>query len=201
MKVQDHILQVQLFLRDSYEADPFVALTEQYGIKVRKYPEDNIVLLDYDQIESPKTHPIVIECRSLILAMDTLEVVSRKFDRFFNLGEAPELYQDFDFDSAVVMEKADGSLIGVYFNPHTSRWEVSTRGMAKAEGEHMFGGTFRDKVLAAFGFAGDGGDACLRFSADFPESISTRNILDFDRGSYLLVCCGRQLFFPVISGK
>ena len=46
-----------------------------------------------------------------------------------------------------------------------------------------------------------GGDACLRFSADFPESISTRNILDFDRGSYLLVCCGRQLFFPVISGK
>lgn len=152
MKVQDHILQVQLFLRDSYEADPFVALTEQYGIKVRKYPEDNLVLLDYDQIESPKTHPIVIECRSLILAMDTLEVVSRKFDRFFNLGESPELYQDFDFDSAVVMEKADGSLIGVYFNPHTSRWEVSTRGMAKAEGEHMFGGTFRDKVLAAFGF-------------------------------------------------
>jgi len=44
------------------------------------------------------------------------------------------------------------SLIGVYFNPHTSRWEISTRGMAKAEGEHMFGGTFREKVLAAFGF-------------------------------------------------
>ena len=150
--MQDHILQVQLFLRDSYEADPFVALTEQYGIKVRKYPEDNLVLLDYDQIESPKTHQIVVECRSLILAMDTLEVVSRKFDRFFNLGEAPELYQDFDFDRAVVLEKADGSLIGVYFNPHTSRWEISTRGMAKAEGEHMFGGTFREKVLAAFGF-------------------------------------------------
>jgi len=106
----NQILQVQLFLRDSYEADPFVALTEQYGIKVRKYPEDNLVLLDYDQIESPKTHPIVVECRSLILAMDTLEVVSRKFDRFFNLGEAPELYQDFDFDRAVVMEKADGCL-------------------------------------------------------------------------------------------
>lgn len=150
--MQDHILQVQLFLRDSYEVDPFVALTEQYGIKVRKYPEDNLVLLDYDQIESPKTHPIVVECRSLILAMDTLEVVSRKFDRFFNLGEAPDLYQDFDFAKAVVMEKADGSLIGVYFNPSTSRWEISTRGMAKAEGEHMFGGTFRDKVLAAFGF-------------------------------------------------
>ena len=150
--MQDHILQVQLFLRDSYEADPFVALTEQYGIKVRKYPEDNLVLLDYDQIESPKTHQIVVECRSLILALDTLEVVSRKFDRFFNLGEAPEFHQDFDFDRAVVLEKADGSLIGVYFNPHTSRWEISTRGMAKAEGEHMFGGTFREKVLAAFGF-------------------------------------------------
>lgn len=146
------MLNVQAFLTKSEDADPFASLAAQYGIKVRKYPEDNIVLLDYDQIESPKTHPIVVECRSLILALDTLEVVSRKFDRFFNLGEAPELHQDFDFDRAVVLEKADGSLIGVYFNPHTSRWEISTRGMAKAEGEHMFGGTFREKVLAAFGF-------------------------------------------------
>ena len=50
------------------------------------------------------------------------------------------------------MEKADGSLIGVYYNPKTDRWEISTRGMAKAEGEHLFGGTWRQKVQEAFGF-------------------------------------------------
>ena len=82
-------LEVQKFLDDEYE-DGLDRLTELFGIKVRRYPEDNLVLLDYNQIDSPKTHPIVIECRSLILALDTLEVVSRKFDRFFNLGEAPD---------------------------------------------------------------------------------------------------------------
>ena len=75
------------------------------------------------------------------------------------------------------------------------------QGMLMIRGSELHVSRLRGNVLAAFGFAGDGGDACLRFSADFPKSISTRNILDFDRGSYLLVCCGRQLFFPVISGK
>lgn len=146
-------LEVQNYLRTFYSLEEGLAqLKETYGIKSRVYLEDKIVLLDYDQIESPKTHPITIECRSLILSTVDLEVVSRKFDRFFNLGEAPELYEFFDFKHAVVMEKADGSLIGVYHNPHTNRWEISTRGMAKAEGEHVFGGTWRDKVLAAFGF-------------------------------------------------
>ena len=146
------MLKVQEYLKTNTLAQ----LTEELGIKAKVYEEDNLVLLDYDQINSPKTHPIVIECRSLILALDTFDVVSRKFDRFFNLGEAPELYEDFDFENAVVMEKADGSLIGIYHNPHTSRWEISTRGMAKAEGEHMAGGVFRDKVLAAAGFVDEG---------------------------------------------
>lgn len=141
------MLEVQKYLKEKTLAD----LKAELGIKVREYPEDNLVLLDYNQIESPKTHPITIECRSLILALDTFDVVSRKFDRFFNLGEAPETVVDFDFSDATVMEKADGSIVGVYHNPHTDRWEVSTRGMAKAEGEHMFGGTWREKIIQAMG--------------------------------------------------
>ncbi len=58
-------------------------------------------------------------------------------------------YEDFDFQRSVIMEKADGSLIGVYY--HNGKWHISTRGMAFAEGEHTFGGTFKDKVLNAFG--------------------------------------------------
>lgn len=146
-------MKVQEYLRG--KNDPLQALAslkEELGIRYKVYEEDDIVILDYDQIESPKTHPIVIECRSLILSYPEFDVVSRKFDRFFNYGEAPDLYADFSFDDAVVMEKADGSLIGVYHNPKTSRWEISTRGMAKAEGEHLFGGTWRQKVQEAFGF-------------------------------------------------
>lgn len=63
-------------------------------------------------------------------------------------------YEDFDFQRSVIMEKADGSLIGIY--SHNGKWHVSTRGTAFAEGEHVMGGTFRDKVLEAFGFDSEG---------------------------------------------
>ena len=55
-----------------------------------------------------------------------------------------EYYHDFDLSRSVIMEKADGSLVGVYH--HNGKWHISTRGMAFAEGEHVMGGTFRDKV-------------------------------------------------------
>ena len=151
LNVQNFLLQIVDFDGNSLSA--LEALKEEFGIKYRIYPEDRMVLLDYDQIESPKSHPIVVECRSLILNYpDFSKVVSRKFDRFFNYGECPEYYADFDFENAVVYEKADGSLIGVYFNFETGRWEISTRGMAKAEGPHLFYPTFRDCVLDTFGF-------------------------------------------------
>ena len=162
------MLEVQKYLKEKTLAD----LKAELGIKVREYPEDNLVLLDYNQIESPKTHPITIECRSLILALDTFDVVSRKFDRFFNLGEAPETVVDFDFSDATVMEKADGSIVGVYHNPHTDRWEVSTRGMAKAEGDHMFGGTWREKIIQAMGLHDE-----ETFQSYFTEQLSEDNTL------------------------
>lgn len=152
------MLNVQKFLTEQKEQGKFTtecfnALTEQLGIKVKFYDEEGVVLLDYHMIDSPKLNPIVIECRSLILDTFTFEVVSRKFDRFFNYGEALEYYHDFDLSRSVIMEKADGSLIGVYH--HKGKWHISTRGMAFAEGEHVMGGTFRDKVLEAFGMSED----------------------------------------------
>ena len=153
------MLNVQRFLNDCVynqgmtSQEALAELTNQFAIKVKHYEEERIVLLDYHQLDSPKMHPIVIECRSLILCMDTLKVVSRKFDRFFNYGEAVDYYHDFDLSRSVIMEKADGSLIGVYH--HNGKWHISTRGMAFAEGEHVMGGTFREKVLEAFGMSED----------------------------------------------
>lgn len=147
-------LNVQKFLieqsnQGKSREESFAELNKQFAIKVKHYPEEGIVLLDYHMIDSPKTNPIVIECRSLILDFFTFGVVSRKFDRFFNYGEATEYYKDFDLGRSVIMEKADGSLVGIYH--HKGKWHISTRGMAFAEGEHAMGGTFREKVLDAFG--------------------------------------------------
>jgi hypothetical protein len=134
-------------------------LKETLGIKNRVY--QNYVLLDYDQIDSPKDNPIARECRSLIINItenpDDLVVLSRKFSRFFNYGEMQEFYEDFTFspDTCTVASKEDGSLIGVWFDPFENKWQISTRGMAQAEGNHPMGGTFRECVLKAFGVSED----------------------------------------------
>ena len=148
------MLKTQEFILSCIEnnQDPFLKLAEEFSIKSTIYPDDGLVILNYSQIESPKSHPIVIECRSLILNSHTYGVVSRKYDRFFNYGECPEYYADFDISSSYTFTKEDGSLIGVYYNNFTSTWEISTRSLAKAEGDHISGGTFREKVLNAFGY-------------------------------------------------
>lgn len=126
----------------------FNALTEQLGISVKFV--DDLVLLNYNQIDSPKTHPIVIECRSLILNKYTLQVVSRSFDRFFNLGEAQNVMPVIDWSKAEVFEKVDGSLIKIY--NHAGKWQIATRGTAYAESDCMGHGiTFRELVFKALG--------------------------------------------------
>jgi T4 RnlA family RNA ligase len=136
---------LQLFHEAGYDAA--VEYLTSLGIKVKDY--GNLVLLNYDQIESPKTNEYVMECRSFIIDKRTFDVVSRSFDRFFNYGEAEDITNKFDWNHAMVFEKADGSLIKVY--KYNGKWEISTRGSAFAEVDHTMGGTFRDKVLEAFG--------------------------------------------------
>ena len=92
-------------------------LTTEYGIRVKAYPEQDTYVLNYDQIESPKFAPVVKECRSLVIN-SKCEVISRSFDRFFNHGEGECIV---DFNQAWAMEKVDGSLIGLYYNPGVDR--------------------------------------------------------------------------------
>ena len=74
------MLEVQKYLKEK----GVEALKQEFSIIVKE--AGDLLVLNYNQIESPKTHPIVIECRSLILDKQ-YNVVSRSFDRFFNLQE------------------------------------------------------------------------------------------------------------------
>lgn len=121
-------------------------LKEEFGIKVRHYPEQDLHVLNYDQVESPKMHPIVRECRGLILDYD-LNVVARPFDRFFNRGEADT--DQYEYMVLDWFEKMDGSFIKVYM--HQGRWHIGTRGTAFAESDvNGFGITFEQLALRAF---------------------------------------------------
>lgn len=120
-------------------------LKQDLSIIVKEYPEEGLLVLNYDQINSPKTDPIVMECRGLILDVK-FNVVSRSFDRFFNFGEAPE-HTAFDFDDVSIFEKVDGSLIKIY--NHKGVWHIATRGTAFAESGCNGFDSFRTLVLRA----------------------------------------------------
>ena len=88
-------------------------LKTKYGITVKDYPDHGLYVLNYCQIESPRTSPISRECRGLTLN-HSLEVVARSFDRFFNVGEADCVNLKIQ-PSDVCYDKVDGSLIRVFF--------------------------------------------------------------------------------------
>jgi hypothetical protein len=115
-------------------------LTEELGIKIASNPKyPNLYCLNYCQIKSPKTNPIVQECRSLVLeyADDTFKIVSRSFDRFFNFGEAGAGDSD-DINEMVACEKVDGSLVGLFY--YNGEWLYRTRSMIMPEADMLING-------------------------------------------------------------
>jgi hypothetical protein len=115
------MLKVQEYL----QTKTFEDLTAELGIRITKHPSLPLSIANYDQIESPKTNPIVRECRALTLHSDTHEVISKSFSRFFNWGEVTEEMALFDFSDFSVQEKLDGSLAKLFF--YDGEWHGSTR--------------------------------------------------------------------------
>ena len=120
---------IQEYLRTKTLAE----LNADLGIKATRhktYP--NLVLLKYDQIDSPQAHPIVVECRGLILdEANDWEVVCRPYDRFFNYGDGHA--SDIDWTTARVYEKLDGSLMMLYW--YDEKWHVASSGTPDAGGQ------------------------------------------------------------------
>jgi len=96
-----------------------------FAISSTHHKDLPIVILNYSQIDSPKTHPITIESRQLILEKETWDVVSQSFFRFFNIGEALEITDKFDWTNYRVFEKCDGSIVSL-FN-YKGEWLMATR--------------------------------------------------------------------------
>lgn len=106
-------------------------LKEDFSIKVNNDYED-LYVLNYDQINSPKTHPIVCECRSLVVSQENgvWKVISPAFDRFFNYGE--NSYNP-NIEDLVCYEKLDGSLVSVFF--YKGKWLYRTKSVIMPTGD------------------------------------------------------------------
>lgn len=140
--------EVQKLHQECNTRESFLDELSKLGVKMRDYPEHQMMLLDYDQIECVKNHPVVNECRGLLMGYDG-KIIRKGFTRFYNFGENG--VDTFDFGNSIAFEKADGSLMFVYWCEPTNRWEIGTRGTAFAEGPNEWHGTFRGFMLHAMG--------------------------------------------------
>lgn len=109
-------------------------LKVDFGIKSSSWDLDqNLVVLNYDQIESSKykDHPVVKLCRSLVVRFISAEqgwkIESRSFDRFFNYGETE--CSSIDITDCEVYEKVDGSLVSVWYSKEHKKWLYRTKSM------------------------------------------------------------------------
>ena len=114
-------------------------LQQEFHAEISDYPDR--VVLNYSQIDSPRFHPIMDECRALILRKGTWEVMARSFDRFYNVGEG-DGWKGRDVTQARIETKHDGSLMSLYHD--RQKWCVSTRKKAFAEGQTTYGRVFSE---------------------------------------------------------
>lgn len=98
-------------------------LSDEFGISSSEF--HNLIVLNYSQIDSPKTDPLVRLCRGIIVEKDTWDIIHYPFYRFYNFEEVIEERQKFNWNKAVATQKIDGSLWGV-FN-YNDEWYISSR--------------------------------------------------------------------------
>lgn len=102
-------------------------LKDEYKITVKEeYP---FAIFNYG-IDCDFSNPIVQESRGIILDLDNLEVVCWPFRKFGNYNES---YADkIDWNTARVQDKIDGSIIKLWWNRMTGKWQFSTNGTINA---------------------------------------------------------------------
>ena len=154
------MLEVQKYLRSGKTFDD---LSADFGIKSSFHPEDPLVILNYDQIESPKTNTIVRECRALTLETTNFDVVARSFSRFFNWGEVQDEMKYFDFTNFNIQSKEDGSLVLIYY--FDGKWRANTRGSFADSNMQFQDFTWHEGICKAFG--SNLQDAGLALNKDF----------------------------------
>jgi hypothetical protein len=119
-------------------------LREELFIEVVEHADEPLVILNYDQLNSPRTDPIVRQCRGLTLEKDSWRVVAKAFDRFINWGELAHEQQHFDWSRFQCQTKEDGSLILLYH--YRGKWRVNTRGSFGQDSIHGTCMTWHDLV-------------------------------------------------------
>lgn len=88
----------------------------QYNIKYKKHPYENLYVLNYCQLNSPTFNPIVKQSRGTIVEENNgkFNLVAKAFNRFYNIDQEEILKYKFNWSNYIASVKEDGTLILVY---------------------------------------------------------------------------------------
>lgn len=105
---------------DWYAKEGYLRARRQGGLTLYEYTPKTVY-------EGNWNHH-TMTARGLILD-DRSRVVARPFVKFFNVNERPETrFESLPAETPELSEKYDGSLLVVFENPETGRWQSVTRG-------------------------------------------------------------------------
>ena len=162
-KTHSHnVLKVVRLLRSGHSLDQ---ICSTYTLKLRRHPVERLISLSYDQ-RANFEHEVTRECRGLVLEDKTFNVIAMPFMKFFNAAEPLGKATTFDWATAKVYEKLDGSLMTLYW--HKGRWIVASSRLPEAEGS--FRSAFWDAWKARGYTLPERRDRCYMFELTSPAS-------------------------------
>lgn len=175
------MLLVQKYL----ENHTFGDLAREHGVYASFSKSGHKFSLNYDQIEAKESDPLAQECRGLVLACQDGNSLTSQFltlpgtkpshdhlcpgktrvlafpmKRFFNYGQGSAANINWSDPGLAVLEKLDGTLCIVYFDPFTNQWCVATRSVPEADllmdnGIYTFRTLFEKALTETTGYSFD----------------------------------------------
>lgn len=149
------MLLVQKYL----ENHTFGKLAAEHGVYASFSKSGHKFSLNYDQIEAKEANPLAQQCRGLVLSLEDgrpilsevkpdgkptrdnmspgkTKILAYPMNRFFNYGQGSAAKIDWSDPSLSVLEKLDGTLAIVYFDPfkgQAGEWCMATRSVPEAD--------------------------------------------------------------------
>ncbi len=138
-------------LKEYLKGHSLAQLEKEHAIKIKYSDDGKLAILNYNQIESVKTNPVVMCCRGTVVDVATKYIVASSFHRFFNLHECMAIEKSFNWGAFTATDKEDGSLIVVYY--YGNKWNINTRGsFGNFPVENGYSGTWADLFKSTLNF-------------------------------------------------
>jgi hypothetical protein len=145
-----------LLVQQYLETHTFGDLEKNHGVYASFSKSGQKFSLSYDQVEAKESDPLACQCRGLILSLSdgrpvfgmtgsngkldrsniepgSTRIIAYPMDRFFNHGQGSCAPINWSDPSLNVLEKLDGTLCILHWDPFANQWHVATRSCSEAD--------------------------------------------------------------------